>query len=131
MSDDNLGPAFEDAAADGPVLSDKLYKRLKWGTAILLPAISAAYFSLSGVLSLPYAEQVVGTIAVLTTFFGTVLGVSTRQYNRSDAKFDGAVILSPGEEDDTTDLRFMMDPAALERKSSVLVKVDKSQLPAA
>lgn len=64
----------------GFTLNDKVYNFLKWFTLIFLPAVSAAYFSLSGTLDLPNAEQVVGTIAVVTTFLGAVLGISSHNY---------------------------------------------------
>lgn len=97
-----------------PFLSNTLYARLKWATLILLPALSAAYFALAGTLGLPAAEQVVGTIAVLCTFLGTVLGLSSRQYNNSGAAFDGSVNLEPDYENDVTNVGVSIDPAALE-----------------
>lgn len=97
-----------------PFLSNVLYARLKWATLILLPAVSAAYFALSNVLGLPAAEQVVGTIAVLCTFLGTVLGFSSRQYNNSGAAFDGSVNLEPDYENDLTNVGVSIDPASLE-----------------
>ena len=97
-----------------PFLSNTLYARLKWATLILLPAVSAAYFALSGVLGFPAAEQVVGTIAVLCTFLGTVLGFSNRQYYNSGAAFDGSVSLEPDYENDITNVGVSIDPAALE-----------------
>ena len=63
-------------------LSDATYNNLKWTVAIVLPAVSALYFGLAGIWNLPYAEQVVGTFAVVTTFLGAVLGVSTVTYNK-------------------------------------------------
>lgn len=97
-----------------PMLSAKLYNRLKWATLILLPAVSAAYFALSNVLGLPAAEQVVGTIAVLCTFLGTVLGFSNRQYYNSGAAWDGSVNLEPDYENDVTNVGVSIDPASLE-----------------
>lgn len=125
----HLAKAFEGDDAGNPLLSDAMYNRLKWMTLVLLPAISAAYFTLSGVLSLPYSEQVVGTIAVICIFLGTVLGLSSKQYNNSEARFDGQIVLTQGDDEDSTDLRFQMDPAALVDKDFVLVKVDKTNLP--
>lgn len=72
----------------GFTLNDKVYNFLKWFTLIFLPAVSAAYFSLSGTLDLPNAEQVVGTIAVVTTFLGAVLGISSHNYQG-----DGQVVI--------------------------------------
>lgn len=63
------------------ILSDNAYNALKWITLIALPALATLYFALSEIWPLPYGEEVVGTIAALTTFLGIILGVSTAQYN--------------------------------------------------
>lgn len=63
-------------------MTNNLYDKLKWTVLIGLPAISALYFGLSQIWGLPYAEQVVGTIAVIAVFGGTVLGISSHNYNK-------------------------------------------------
>ena len=63
------------------ILSDKQYNVLKWIALILLPAIGTSYFGLATIWGFPYGEQVVGTITVLDTFLGAILGISTVQYN--------------------------------------------------
>jgi len=65
-------------------LSNKTYDIMKWIVTIVLPALSALYWGLSGIWNWPYAEQVVGTIAVVTTFLGALLGISTAQYKKGD-----------------------------------------------
>lgn len=65
------------------ILTDKTYDVLKWVALILLPAIGALYFGLAGIWSFPYGEQVVGTITVIDTFLGAILGISTVQYNKT------------------------------------------------
>ena len=44
------------------------------------------YFALAGIWSLPYGEQVVGTITAVDTFLGVILGISTSQYNKTADK---------------------------------------------
>ena len=66
-------------------MSNKLYNILKWIAQILLPAVGTLYFGLSGIWGFPYAEQVVGTITVVDTFLGVLLGISTYNYNKSGA----------------------------------------------
>jgi hypothetical protein len=63
-------------------LKNETYNVLKWATLIALPA--AAYFGLSQIWGLPYGEQVVGTISVLTVFMGTLLGISTAKFNKDN-----------------------------------------------
>lgn len=66
------------------ILTDKTYDVLKWVALILLPAIGALYFGLAGIWNFPYGEQVVGTITVIDTFLGAILGISTVQYNKKE-----------------------------------------------
>lgn len=64
------------------MLPDKVYDVLKWITLIVLPAIASLYFGLAQIWGFPYGEQVVGTIAVVCTFLGTILGISSANYNK-------------------------------------------------
>ena len=63
-------------------MSNKVYDILKWVVMIVLPAISTLYFALSSIWGWPYAEEVVGTIAAVTTFLGALLGISSAQYKK-------------------------------------------------
>ena len=64
-------------------MSNKVYDVLKWIAMYFLPAIGTLYFALSGIWSLPYGEQVVGTITAVDTFLGVILGISNAQYNKN------------------------------------------------
>ena len=64
-------------------LSDKTYNILKWISLIALPALGTFYFALAGIWSLPYGEQIVGTIVAVETLLGALLGISTVQYNKN------------------------------------------------
>lgn len=66
------------------ILTDKAYNILKWVALVLLPALGALYFGLAGIWGLPYGEQIVGTITVIDTFLGVILGISTVQYNKKE-----------------------------------------------
>lgn len=69
-------------------MSDTTYDVLKFIAMILLPALGTLYFGLAGIWGLPYAEQIVGTITVIDTFLGTILGISTHYYNESYTEGD-------------------------------------------
>ena len=69
----------------GWILSKGTYDILTWIAQILLPAVSFLYYGLSGVWGLPYAEQVVSTLAILDTFMGMLLGFSTSQFHKQVA----------------------------------------------
>lgn len=66
------------------ILENKTYDILKWIAQILLPAIGTLYFALAKVWGLPFATEIVGTIAAVDTFLGTVLQISTANYNKSE-----------------------------------------------
>ena len=68
------------------ILPNKLYDVLKWVAQIALPALGTLYFGLSQIWGLPYGEQIIGTIAVIDTFLGALLGVSTANYRKQEAE---------------------------------------------
>lgn len=63
------------------MLNNKVYNVLKWIALVALPALGALYFGLSKIWGFPYGEEIVGTISVIDTFLGALLGISTIQYN--------------------------------------------------
>lgn len=63
-------------------LSNKAYDILKWIAQILLPALGTLYFALSKIWGLPAATEIVGTISAIDVFLGTMLGISSAQYNK-------------------------------------------------
>lgn len=64
-------------------MSNRTYDVLKQIALIYLPAIGALYFGLARIWALPYAEEIVGTISVIDTFLGAILGISTIEYNKN------------------------------------------------
>lgn len=62
--------------------SNKAYDILKWICMIVLPALGTFYFAIAGIWGFPYAEQIVGTIAAVTTLLGALIGISTAKYNK-------------------------------------------------
>lgn len=65
------------------VLSDGVYSVAKWIVMIVMPSAGSLYFALSQLWGFPYGQQVVGSVAAVTAFFGLLLGVSSYQYRRS------------------------------------------------
>lgn len=64
------------------MISNKIYDKLKWVVAILLPGIATLYAALSPIWNFPNQEGVVGTIVATSAFLGTLLGISTYKYNK-------------------------------------------------
>ena len=65
-------------------MSNKTYDILKYLAQVVIPAISALYFGLATTWGLPYGEEIVGTLAVVDTFLGALLGISTAQYKKQN-----------------------------------------------
>ena len=68
------------------LFSNRTYDILKWIALILLPALGALYFGLAQIWGFPYAEEIVGSISVVDTFLGVILGISTNNYNKINNK---------------------------------------------
>ena len=64
-------------------LSNRAYDILKWIAMYFLPALGTLYFAVASIWSLPYGEQVVGTITAIDTFLGVLLGISTTQWKNA------------------------------------------------
>jgi hypothetical protein len=77
--------------ANGFIMSEPLYLKMKFVALVLLPAISTLYFTLGAVWDLPHVTQVIGTIAAIDTFLGVMLGLSTKAYNASEQKYAGSI----------------------------------------
>lgn len=76
--------------ATGLVLSTTWYNRFKWLVLIFIPAFSSLYFGASLLApALPAAGEVVGFLALLATFLGVILGISTTNFAKQGA--DGSI----------------------------------------
>lgn len=64
-------------------LSNSLYDTLKWIDLIVLPAIGTAYAGLAQIWGFPYPEQITGTIMVICTLLGSLLGISSATYYKA------------------------------------------------
>lgn len=106
-----------------PMLGDRSYQALKQSATLIFPAVGALYFALAQIWHLPKAEEVVGSIAALNTFLGVLVGVSTRSYNKSDAKYDGAIVVDDTGEKKMFKLELNESPEKLEQLHEVTFKV--------
>jgi hypothetical protein len=108
-----------------PILSNRTYDLAKHFALVVLPALGTLYFALSQVWGFPYGEEVVGSIVALEVFLGVALGVSTKQYRNSDARYDGQLDVVEDEEKKSFVLNYHEDPYEIENKDEVLFKVNK------
>jgi hypothetical protein len=131
---DNYEPehrAEEDPVVGDPpprahtLFSNNVYDKLKFVALVLLPGVGTLYFAVAGLWGLPKADEVVGTIVAIDTFLGLLLGLSNKQYNDSDERYDGAVDVSPDEENGVTNLNFSLDPRSITEKDEIVLKIRK------
>lgn len=111
---------------DHLVITGKTYDVLKFLALVLFPALGTAYFALAGIWDLPSAQEVVGTIVVVDTFLGTILQISSTQFNKSDLKYDGTVGVTETADKLTYVLNLNDDPTTLKDKDEVRLKVGPS-----
>jgi len=106
------------------ILPDKWYNLTKWLVGIVLPAISAAVFALSDVFNIDSVEAIMGVCAILATFLGTIFGISSRNYNNSEAAYDGNVVVTnPEDGPKNFSLELNKNPEELENQASIRMKV--------
>ena len=69
-------------------MSDKVYDILKFIAQIVLPALATFYLTLAGIWSLPYGEQISGTIMAIDTLLGAILMISSTKYNSNNVSIE-------------------------------------------
>ena len=67
-------------------MSNKVYDILKWIALVVLPALASLYIGLSKYWNFPYPEEIAGTIMLVDTFLGALLGISSIQYSKKEDK---------------------------------------------
>lgn len=113
---------------DRVLLNDAIYDILRRVVTYWLPALGALYFGIAEIWNLPYAEQIVGTIACVTTFLGVLLGISRFTYDRADIKFDGDLVVDSTQSVDQP--RYLLSPneslEEMQKKGYATLKVHPS-----
>lgn len=62
-------------------LPNNVYDVLKFLAQIGLPAAAVLYAALAGIWGFPFVEEIPATITAVVLFLGTVLQISSIQYN--------------------------------------------------
>ena len=68
-------------------LPNKVYDVLKWIVLVVIPACTTAYVGLDSVFNWGYGDVVAKVSAIVCTLIGTIIGISTAEYNK--AKLNG------------------------------------------
>lgn len=67
-------------------LNNSTYDKLKWIALVLFPATETLILAVGKIWSLPNYVGIAATVAAVGVFLGTILGVSTWNYNRGARK---------------------------------------------
>lgn len=105
------------------IFSNGIYDLMKKLVQIIFPATASLYFGLGQTWGLPAIEQVVGTLALVATFLGVSLGISTKSYNSSDERYAGQIVLMESEGKKLYSLELNGDPEDLDQMKEVTFKV--------
>ena len=70
-------------------LSNKAYNRLKWFITIFLPAFMGLVAGFGALGFIPNAEVIVAAIGLIGTFLGSLINVSSKNYNNSQEGNNG------------------------------------------
>ena len=65
------------------IFNDKIYNILKYMAMIALPALAIFVRAFFPIWNIPYGEQISESIVVINALLGTLLGISTIGYNKS------------------------------------------------
>ena len=66
-------------------MSNKVYDLLKWVALIALDAVGLFYKTVAAIWGLPMGDEVLATCTALSVFIGTLIGVSSAQYNKANS----------------------------------------------
>lgn len=111
------------------LFENHVYDKLKIICLYVLPAVATLYFTLASIWDwLPYAEQVVGTIAAVETFLGALLGISTKKFNEQNSAADGTMVVDTTDpEKDIYQLNLNIPISQLGEKDQVVFKVENAE----
>lgn len=106
------------------LLTSKQYDLLKFVTGIVLPAFGTLYFALAEIWHLPAAQQVLGTIIAIQAFLGALLGISSKSYEDSGAKYVGAINVQETPEKLLYSLTLKDDPLGLKDRKEATFQIN-------
>lgn len=113
----------EHAAPARPFLSNRTYDFIKFIAMIALPAAGALYFGLAEIWHLPKAHEVVGTVTVVDTFLGVILGISTVRYENSGQRYFGQIVVDDTGDKTVLETEFTRNPAEVPKQKEIIFKV--------
>ena len=108
------------------ILSNKQYDTAKFLTGIVIPGIGTLYFALAKIWNFPAGEEVLGSLLAFEAFLGALLGVSSKSYEDSGAKYTGEINVSETEDKVVYSLDLTHDPEQLRTQQEAIFKVNNN-----
>lgn len=65
-------------------MKNKIYNILKWLSQFFLPAIGTLYVAIATIWSFPYTEYIIGTLAAIDTFLGSLLMLNDKKIESTE-----------------------------------------------
>lgn len=113
------------------MMSNRTYNVIKFIVTILFPAAGALYFGLSQIWGFPHGEAVVGTLALLATFLGALIQLSSSVYSAGQSVANpvvGDIVYSTTDEGRPAFVfEFDEDPADLMNKQSATFTIRRQE----
>lgn len=67
-------------------MSNKMYDFLKWVALVALPALTTFYGVVGATFDIPYTQEVLTVAVAFDTMMGTMLGISTKNYHKTNTE---------------------------------------------
>lgn len=100
----------ETTTAPAPILTNRLYDKLKIVALIVLPALALVALVVFEIMGFDKMVNVVGGLIAGDTALGALLRYSAKQYYRSDARYDGDVVVTPEDGGNRVTIAFNRSP---------------------
>lgn len=65
-------------------MTNKIYDILKFVALVVLPALATLIITIFTIWGLPYGEAIAGTITAVATFLGSILCITSNEYQKRE-----------------------------------------------
>lgn len=107
-------------------MPSKVYNFVKYLVLIVLPAVSTLWVIVANAWNWDYMTNVSVTLTAVTAFLGSLVGISSKNFNNSDEKYYGVIEVEATEEGSIIHGQvFNEDPTGgtLNDKNEIVMKV--------
>ena len=103
-------------------MSNQTFDALKLIAMVILPTLGTLYFALAVIWGFGFGEQVVGTITAIDAALGVILGLSTREYNKtSSAPYEVGEMVKTTDENGAFGIRLVLNADPVEFTSKKVI----------